>query len=82
MVIVVIVRVLNLAVPIVYKHLVDRLADVTSATHPRGAEAPETFTFIQARCGPVPGIKPGLWLSHLHTFCAQSCASTCDAHFL
>lgn len=49
MVIVVIVRVLNLAVPIVYKHLVDRLADVTAATHPRGGDLPETFTFIQVR---------------------------------
>lgn len=46
--IVIIVRALNLAVPIVYKHLVDELANVTAATHPRDGGAAETFTFIQA----------------------------------
>lgn len=48
-VIVVIVRVLNLAVPIVYKHVVDKLSDVTSMTHPRGGEQPRTLPFSEVR---------------------------------
>ena len=38
-------RVLNLAVPILYKSVVDKLADVSSRTHPNHGEAPEHFTF-------------------------------------
>ncbi|KAK9864361.1 hypothetical protein WJX84_009107 [Apatococcus fuscideae] len=45
--IIVIMRLLNLAVPILYKHVVDTMANVSARTHPTGPEAPQTFNFMQ-----------------------------------
>ncbi|KAK9816458.1 hypothetical protein WJX72_000550 [[Myrmecia] bisecta] len=45
--IVVFIRLLNLAVPVLYKHVVDTLSDVSSRTHPSHGEPPQTFTFWQ-----------------------------------
>lgn len=46
-VIIAVMRLLNLAVPILYKHVVDTMANVSARTHPTGPEAPQTFNFIQ-----------------------------------
>ena len=40
-------RLLNLAVPILYKHVVDTMANVSARTHPTGPEPPQTFNFMQ-----------------------------------
>ncbi|KAK9835927.1 hypothetical protein WJX84_005950 [Apatococcus fuscideae] len=40
-------RLLNLAVPILYKHVVDTMANVSARTHPTGPEPPQTFKFMQ-----------------------------------
>lgn len=42
------VRLLNLAVPILYKKVVDTLADITQGTHPRPGDLPQHYTFMQA----------------------------------
>ncbi len=46
-VIVVIVRVLNIAVPLVYKRVVDTLSDATAGTHAEHGETPQTYSFKQ-----------------------------------
>ena len=46
-VIVVIVRVLNIAVPLVYKRVVDTLSDATAGTHAEHGETPQTYSFRQ-----------------------------------
>ena len=40
-----VMRVLNLAVPILYKELVDLFADVTNKTHHPASGKPQHFTF-------------------------------------
>ena len=47
-VIVAVMRLLNLAVPILYRDVVNTLADVSSKTHPPPGQAPQRFTFKQA----------------------------------
>ena len=42
-----IIRVLNLAVPVLYKHVVDTLSDVSTRTHPSHGEEPQTFTLME-----------------------------------
>ena len=51
-VIVALVRLLNLAVPILYKNTVNRLAEVSDLTHPRPGQPKEHFTFMDVR--PLP----------------------------
>lgn len=48
-VIVALVRVLNIAVPVLYRNAVNKLAEVSDLTHPRGGERPQTFTFLDVR---------------------------------
>lgn len=45
-VIVALVRVLNIAVPVLYRNAVNRLAEVSDLTHPRRGEQPVAFTFL------------------------------------
>ena len=40
-----IMRLLNLAVPILYRDVVNTLADASSAAHPRAGETPESTSF-------------------------------------
>lgn len=40
-----IMRLLNLAVPILYRDVVNTLADASSAAHPRAGESPESTPF-------------------------------------
>ncbi len=57
-VIVVFVRVLNIAVPLVYKRVVDTLSDATAGTH---AKPPQTYNFREvhlAVCGPHLNVTP------------------------
>ena len=49
-VLILIMRVLNLAVPILYKSVVDTLADTSARTHPRDGGEPEKFQFWQVCC--------------------------------
>ena len=42
-------RLLNLAVPILYRDVINVLSDVNEATHPRSGEEPQRFTFKQVR---------------------------------
>lgn len=42
------VRVLNLAVPILYRNAVNKLAEVSDATHPRHGKK-DQFTFIEVQ---------------------------------
>lgn len=46
-ILILIMRVLNLAVPILYKNVVDVLADTSERTHPRDGGEPEKFQFKQ-----------------------------------
>ena len=46
-IIILIMRVLNLAVPILYKNVVDVLANTSERTHPRDGSEPEKFQFKQ-----------------------------------
>ena len=48
-------RLLNLAVPILYKHVVDTMANVSARTHPTGPEPPQTFNFMQV--GSLPQLS-------------------------
>ena len=48
-ILILIMRVLNLAVPILYKNVVDVLADTSERTHPRDGSEPEKFQFKQVR---------------------------------
>ena len=45
-VIVALVRVLNIAVPVLYRNAVNKLAEVSDLTHPTRREEPQTFTFM------------------------------------
>lgn len=47
--IVAVMRLLNLAVPILYRDVVNTMADVSSKTHPPPGQQPQHFTFKQAR---------------------------------
>lgn len=49
-VLILIMRVLNLAVPILYKKVVDTLASTSEGTHPRPGEEREYYQFWQVRC--------------------------------
>ena len=61
-VIVVIVRVLNIAVPLVYKRVVDTLSDATAGTHAEHGETPQTYSFKQVRSQRPAEFVPGkLW---------------------
>lgn len=52
-------RLLNLAVPILYRDVVNVMSDASSAAHPRGSEAPESTPFWQVRTPSAPfGIAP------------------------
>ena len=59
-------RVLNLAVPILYKKVVDTLASTSEGTHPRPGEEREYFQFwqvsVRRQCSASHGIKQGLAL--------------------
>ena len=44
--IVAVVRVLNIAVPVLYRNAVNKLAEVSDLTHPSRKEEPQTFTFM------------------------------------
>ena len=44
-------RLLNLAVPILYRDVINRLSQVSNATHPPPGVEPQQFTFKQARGG-------------------------------
>ena len=61
-----IMRVLNLAVPILYKKVVDTLASTSEGTHPRPGEEREYYQFWQVcfrrQCSAHQGSKPGLLL--------------------
>ena len=46
-ILILIMRVLNLAVPILYKKVVDTLASTSEGTHPRPGEEKQTFDFWQ-----------------------------------
>jgi ATP-binding cassette subfamily B (MDR/TAP) protein 6 len=48
-VIVALVRVLNLAVPLLYRNAVNKLAEVSDLTHPTRGEPKETFSFMNVR---------------------------------
>lgn len=48
-VIVAVVRVLNIAVPVLYRNAVNKLAEVSDLTHPTRQEKPQTFTFMDVR---------------------------------
>ena len=59
-IIVALVRVLNIAVPVLYRNAINKLAEVSDLTHPSRGEKPETFTFLDVRCYsiiqcPAPG---------------------------
>ena len=54
-VLVVVMRLLNLAVPILYKKVVDEFAYATAHTHPT-AGPPRTFGFKEVRLAPLPGL--------------------------
>lgn len=45
---IVILRLLNLAVPIAYKHVIDEFSKLTEQSHPSGDEPPVTVPFAQA----------------------------------
>lgn len=47
-------RLLNLAVPILYRDVVNVMSDASSAAHPRGSEAPESTPFWQVRTPSAP----------------------------
>ncbi len=47
MVIIILVRVLNLAVPIVYKDVIDRMSAATNSNHPPHGITPEPYDFKQ-----------------------------------
>lgn len=49
-ILILIMRVLNLAVPILYKKVVDTLASTSEGTHPRPGEEREYFQFWQVCC--------------------------------
>lgn len=49
--IVAVVRLLNLAIPILYRDVINTLAATSDATHPKDGRAPHTFSFKQVgRC--------------------------------
>jgi ATP-binding cassette subfamily B (MDR/TAP) protein 6 len=59
--VVVAVRVLNLAVPLAYKRVVDEFARMSAAAHPAaGAGAPAAFSFLEAFY-PAVALYLGLW---------------------
>ena len=45
--IVAVLRLLNLAIPILYRDVINTLASASELTHPRDGKAPQTFTFKQ-----------------------------------
>ncbi len=63
-VLILIMRVLNLAVPILYKKVVDTLASTSEGTHPRPGEEREYYQFWQVcssfQCYASQCMKPGL----------------------
>ncbi len=57
-----VMRMLNLAVPILYKHVVDTMANVSARTHPTGPEAPQTFNFMEVGHSMSPQLAHSMWL--------------------
>ena len=55
-VIVALVRVLNIAVPVLYRNAVNKLAEVSDLTHPARGERAETFTFMDVRSTAIPNV--------------------------
>lgn len=51
------VRALNLAVPVLYRNAINKLAEVTNLVHPRGAEKPEHFTFMEVSTATLSGFQ-------------------------
>lgn len=47
--IIILVRLLNLAVPIVYKSVIDDMSAATNTNHPPGGGKPHHVTFMQVR---------------------------------
>jgi ATP-binding cassette subfamily B (MDR/TAP) protein 6 len=54
-------RLLNLAVPIAYKRIIDNFAAMTAATRPAGGQPPAVFPFAQAFF-PAVATYLGLWM--------------------
>lgn len=48
-IVVALVRVLNIAVPVLYRNAINKLAEVSDLTHPTRGEKPITFTFMDVR---------------------------------
>ena len=53
-VIVALVRVLNIAVPVLYRNAINKLAEVSDLTHPIRGEKPIAFTFMDVRSCTIP----------------------------
>lgn len=49
LVIIALVRLLNLAVPIVYKRVIDDMSSATNSNHPPGGGTPHQLKFMQVR---------------------------------
>lgn len=58
-VIVALVRVLNIAVPVLYRNAVNRLAEVSDLTHPRRGEKPVHFSFLDVSSSRLKAAVPG-----------------------
>lgn len=89
-----VMRVLNLAVPILYKELVDLFADVTNKTHPASGK-PQHFTFKHVGppeycttcclCSPMPSCGRNARLKRTGTtwiFNIVLCAECCSTRLL
>ena len=67
-IVVALVRVLNLAVPVLYRNAVNRLAEVSDLTHPSRGQAKETFSFMDVSSPATPSPLVPFHLMHFMSY--------------